>query len=143
MKNHLENKFQNEFAEAARFYGCYVVANVQSAFQMGQPDIRIWSRAGYAMDIENKVHRTGDLSRENILKLLRPTQKAVILHQLWPRNAPCLVVAHLHNNPEFCMVLGKSSEMSMRWKSLACAISKVKTYENFIELTQERISDGN
>lgn len=138
-----ENKFQNSFIKALEAYGCYAVANVQSAYQMGQPDMRVWTKSGFVIDIENKVMRSGNVTVENIIKLLRPTQKAVILHRLWPRNAACLIVAQFLINVEFAAVVYKTNLESVRWKTLACSIANVKSHEEFLLLTNPRKDSTN
>lgn len=105
-----EHKFQDAFIALCRSYGADAYSIVGSVYQSGRPDIDVTSTLGNSTKIELKTYRGVRVpKREDIEALLRGPQRNVILHQLWPRNANCLIIAHVLNNPTTCCIVSRRS----------------------------------
>lgn len=103
-----EHKFQDTFLSLCRSYGADAYSIVGSVYQSGRPDIDVTSIWGNSTKIELKTYRGMKVpTRDMVEALLHGPQRNVILHQLWARNANCLIVAHVLNNPTTCCILSR------------------------------------
>ena len=120
-----ENKFQDEFVQNLRLHGAYVTSVVGSTYCSGQPDLSIVSKYGQETKVENKVYRGLDVpDREKIIALLKGPQRGVILHQLFRRNANCLIIAQCAAKPDTVFIVS-ASRFSV---ALATEAAKVLAY---------------
>jgi hypothetical protein len=129
-----EHKFQDVFLTYLRnTTKCYAHCNTASTLSAGQPDITICNDNGFVWYVENKVWRNKSLptAPSQVQDLLKGPQVNVIKHQLWRRNAPCIVVAQIGLVPDNVAICYKDKLFFMRWKDMIAAFSVIKSLEEF------------
>ena len=117
-----EHTFQDDMVGILRAHGCFTTPQAGSLFMAGMPDLQLNTKHGYTFSIENKVWKNkANPTREQIVGLLRPQQKVVIVNNLWPRGIYAPIFIQDMRDKEFAFLMWQDKLIKVPWR-MHCGI---------------------
>lgn len=116
-----EGKFKKLLKEELEKYDAHVMVTHGNLFQAGLPDMHIVSKPGMITWCELKFWGGAKLPQEfqSLHGQMKGAQINVIKHQMWKRNAACLLVSQIGIDLDSCAVCYKDKFNILPWKHLA------------------------
>jgi len=116
-----EIKFKKKFNEYAETYGAWTKVTHGNQYCAGLPDTIIVSTKKLTSFVEAKFWSNANPPKDfhDVQCLLKGAQVNVIKHQMWPRDAACLIVAVIGNDLDNCAVCYKDRFTIVPWKHVA------------------------
>ncbi len=129
----IESDFKAKFNAELRRYGCYVPSIAASMYIAGHPDCLIYNAVGNCFPYEGKVWRNqgAPTSPAQITGLLKGPQINVILHQIWPKNVYCPILAFdFHQRDVVWHCYKDLPVLKLLWKELALSYTTRKSLQS-------------
>lgn len=116
-----EGKFKKKFCDYTETYGAWAKVTHGNQYQAGLPDVLIVAAKKMITLVECKFWCNANPPKDahDIQNLLKGAQVGVIKHQLWKRDAACLIVAVIGNDLDNCAVCYQDRFNIVPWKHLA------------------------
>jgi hypothetical protein len=116
-----EGKFKKKIKEEIEKYDAFVQVTHGNIYQAGFPDMHITAKTGLLSWVELKFWGGVNLPKEfqSLHSQMHGAQINVIKHQMWKRNAACLLVSQIGMDLDNCAVCYKDKFNIMPWKHLA------------------------
>lgn len=116
-----EGKFKKLFVAELQKYDAHCHTTHGNMYCAGLPDLHIVARTGMLTWVELKFwgHVTPPKEFQSLHSQMKGAQIGVIKHQMWRRNAACLLVSQIGMDLDNCAVSYKDNLNIMPWKHLA------------------------